>query len=89
MTQSLAHPRCAALSAGGKTFPHAGLIYLSLLDEEPINIDALGILGIRYCGAHRLGNDACRALGSKLENVERFLDTLTADLVYHQAHFAG
>ena len=66
MAQSLAHPRRAALSAGGKTFPHAGLIDFSLLDEEPIDIDTLSILGIRTAVRTVLATMPAERLGINL-----------------------
>ena len=42
MTQPLAHPSGAALSAGGKSFPHAGLINFCLLDEQAVEIERSG-----------------------------------------------
>ena len=88
MAEPLANARRASLGARGKAFPHASLVDFGLLDEQPIDIDALGVFGVGYRRAHGFGDDSRGALGNKLENIERFLDTLAANLVHHQAHFA-
>src|ERR671924_45139 len=69
VTEPFAHAGGPSLGAGSKTLPHAAFVHHRSLDNQTIDIDALGIFGIRHRSPHSLGNDARGALGNKLENV--------------------
>src|SRR5688572_14383067 len=78
VAEPLAHPGGASLGARSKPLPHAGFVDFCEFDEQTIDVDALGIFGIR----HR------RALGNKLQDIQCVLDALAANLVNHQSHFS-
>ena len=80
-------PRGASLRSRSKSFPHPAFVHFGLLDKKTIDIDALSILSVRYRRTDRLGDDTRRTLRNKLQNVQRILDTLAADLVNDQADF--
>ena len=61
---------------------------LACLTNKTIDVDALGILGVGHRRAHRLGDDSRGALGNKLQNVQRLLDALAANLIDDQSHLS-
>jgi len=88
MTQPFTDACGPTLGSRRESFPHTRFIHLNLLYIETIHIDALGVLRIGYCRMQGLGDNSRGALGNKLENIQGFLDSLTAYLIHHQPHFA-
>src|SRR2546429_179715 len=88
MTQAFADACGSTLGSRRESLPHTRFIHLNSLYIETIHIDALGVLRIGYCRMQGLGDNSRGALGNKLENIQGFLDSLTAYLIHHQPHFA-
>src|SRR5215475_4647218 len=88
MTQAFADACGSALRSRRESLPHTRFVHLDLLYIETIHIDALGVLRIGYRCMQCLGDNACGALGNKLENIQGLLDTLAANLIHHEPYFA-
>src|SRR4029078_6339622 len=80
------HPRSSTLGPRRKAFPNTRFVNFCLFDEQTVNVDTLGILGIGNRRAHRFRDDTRGPFEYEFENVQRLLDAFPTDLIYDQAH---